>query len=83
MFCMCFITQNYLFYVLGYYSPANTTHSSEYPCPVGTYNNMTHRIDISDCMPCAGGMYCDVQGLANPQGPCNPGQYPHYEAFVV
>ncbi|KAK2153848.1 hypothetical protein LSH36_283g03001 [Paralvinella palmiformis] len=59
----------------GYYCPANTTHSTEYPCPIGTYNNLTHRVDISDCMSCAGGMYCDVQGLANPQGPCNPGYY--------
>ena len=59
----------------GYYCLANTTHAHHYPCPRGTFNNVTGSIDDSFCQPCLGGMYCDQEGLATPAGLCNPGYY--------
>ncbi|XP_062603182.1 uncharacterized protein LOC134264959 [Saccostrea cucullata] len=59
----------------GYYCPENTTNSNQYPCPAGTFNNQTHRTQLSDCQSCSGGMYCDQDGLSQPVGNCQAGYY--------
>ncbi|PIK41162.1 hypothetical protein BSL78_21986 [Apostichopus japonicus] len=57
----------------GFYCPMNTYYATEFPCPRGTFNNLTHRTDLSDCQPCAPGDYCDQIGLSEPAGPCDAG----------
>ncbi|PIK35709.1 hypothetical protein BSL78_27465 [Apostichopus japonicus] len=57
----------------GFYCPMNTYYATEFPCPRGTFNNLTHRTDLADCQPCAPGDYCDQIGLSEPAGPCDAG----------
>jgi len=57
----------------GFYCPDNTTFSTQYPCPLGTFSNTTHRTDSSECQACTGGMFCSQTGLTEPEGPCNAG----------
>ena len=61
--------------LLGYYCLANTARANQYPCPRGTFNNVTGASDDSYCQPCLGGMYCDQDGLAEPAGYCDAGYY--------
>ena len=50
-----------------------TTTANEFPCPVGTFSNVTHRMNVTDCQLCREGMYCDQLGLSEPTGLCNAG----------
>ena len=59
----------------GYYCPTKTEYYNQYACPSGTFNNMTHRVEIGDCQPCLPGYYCQTPGLAAPEGLCYPGYY--------
>ena len=59
----------------GHYCPAHTEYSTQYPCPSGTYNNLTSLHRVSQCTLCEPGMYCGDEGLAFPSGPCSPGFY--------
>ncbi|RUS80256.1 hypothetical protein EGW08_011985, partial [Elysia chlorotica] len=59
----------------GFYCPENTTHAVQYPCPAGTFNNLTHQTSIANCQQCSGGYYCDQDGLASPAGLCSTGYY--------
>ena len=43
-----------LFLFLGHYCPNETQTSNQYPCPAGTYNNLTGFTASSDCLPCLG-----------------------------
>ena len=58
---------------MGRYCPAGTTHADEYLCPSRTYYNDTGASDMGDCLSCPGGYYCDVDGLSEPTGTCDPG----------
>ena len=58
---------------MGRYCPAGTTHADEYLCPARTYYNDTGASDMGDCLSCPGGYYCDVDGLSEPTGTCDPG----------
>ncbi|NWR34327.1 WBC30 protein, partial [Tachuris rubrigastra] len=42
------------------------------PCPVGTYSDV---VRAGSCKPCPAGMFCSTAGLAEPEGPCQPGYY--------
>lgn len=57
----------------GYYCPLGTTSATQYPCPAGTYYNLTMARDTMDCLPCPGGDYCATDGLAYPTGKCSQG----------
>lgn len=57
----------------GFYCPQSTERANQYPCPVGTFNNLTNRVAVSDCQDCLGGMYCDQIGLTEPTGMCAAG----------
>ena len=59
----------------GYYCPNGTKFAEEYPCPIGTFNNITGRTKESECTPCLGGFYCGRPGLVYPETPCNAGYY--------
>ncbi|XP_064629299.1 uncharacterized protein LOC135488586 [Lineus longissimus] len=43
--------------------------------PAGTFSNMTGLNSSNQCQPCVSGMYCLVDGLAKPSGPCKAGYY--------
>jgi len=72
----------------GYYCPAGTPNPVICPrghfcpfqsvaplkCPIGTYNSLTGKPSMTDCMPCTPGGYCDVTGLPEPK-PCPLGNY--------
>ena len=58
----------------GYYCPLNSERANQYPCPRGTFNNLTNRVEEDDCQPCTGGMFCDQEGLSVPTGPCDAGK---------
>ncbi|XP_071505048.1 uncharacterized protein [Diadema antillarum] len=59
----------------GFYCPLKTEYSSQFPCPQGTFNNLTHRTNEGDCQSCSGGFYCDQEGLEEPVAECAAGYY--------
>ena len=63
----------------GSYCPVGTRSPTEYLCPRRTFFNETGATDLSDCLPCTGGYYCDVDGMSAPAGPCDEG----LPSFVV
>jgi hypothetical protein len=36
----------------GHYCPLNTGFATEYPCPLGTYNGLLSKTQLSDCLTC-------------------------------
>lgn len=46
----------------GHYCPKNTSLANQYPCPAGTYSNVTGNTKIEDCKPCPPGRYCPIPG---------------------
>ena len=42
----------------GYYCPADTT--TPVPCPAGTYNSLTNKITVGDCLACPVGQFCTI-----------------------
>ena len=62
----------------GYYCPSGTISSTQYPCPAGTYYNLTMARDVMDCLPCPGGEYCATDGLGYPTGKCSQGIFISY-----
>ena len=65
----------------GYYCPEGTEYGEQFACPAGTFNNITGLHDVSQCMNCTAGDYCDVAGLTTPSGPCDPG-YVCYQSAI-
>ena len=59
----------------GYYYPAGTKFSTEFPCPRGTYSNVTGIISASDCVPSPPGTASLAIGLPAPNAKCGPGHY--------
>ncbi|XP_070551431.1 multiple epidermal growth factor-like domains protein 6 [Ptychodera flava] len=60
---------------VGHYCPLGTQYAYQYPCPNGTYSDVTHLESDSDCFPCPGGFYCGHEGLSAPSGECTAGYY--------
>lgn len=46
----------------GYYCPSGTKYSSQYPCPEGTYLDITGQDQSSDCKACPVGFFCNQKG---------------------
>ena len=57
----------------GYYCLGGT--STPTPCPLGTYSASTGATSLSACLSCDAGMYCAVEGLTQPTGPCSAGYF--------
>ena len=53
-------------YVSGHYCVLGDPNPV--PCPAGTYNNATGQDDITDCIDCTRGMYCEGTGNTLPDG---------------
>lgn len=60
---------------IGYYCPGGN-RSLEYPCPIGTYNDLRQQADYSSCKPCPAGYICNEAGigLGNVTN-CPPGHF--------
>ena len=58
---------------MGYFCPVRTAAFFDFPCPAGTFSNMTGLVQASQCLTCIQGHYCDP-GSSNPM-PCPPGTY--------
>ncbi|EDV25654.1 uncharacterized protein TRIADDRAFT_55968 [Trichoplax adhaerens] len=59
----------------GHFCPEGTKTKFENPCGNGTYNNVTQRTSIDDCLACPPGKACTAPGLAYPNEDCAPGYY--------
>ena len=59
----------------GYYCPAGTGNGESYPCPPGSYGNVTGYTEEADCIPCTAGLYCEEPALTEPTGLCHAGFY--------
>ena len=57
----------------GYYCPTNSTEAT--PCPIGTFNEFTKAIALTDCQDCLPGSYCNAVGLSAVVGSCAAGYY--------
>ena len=57
----------------GHYCPAGTYVSTQFPCPTGTFYNLTMATALEDCIYCTAGSYCATPGLTNPTGLCDAG----------
>ena len=44
-------------------------------CPAGTYNDKEYGKNMSDCMACRPGHFCQDTGLSSPSGECYAGYY--------
>ncbi|CUE73353.1 membrane-associated protein, putative [Bodo saltans] len=44
-------------------------------CPAGTYNPSTRQQNISNCLACPAGQYCQETNMTAPSGPCIAGFY--------
>ena len=60
----------------GTYCPAGSSAVSL--CPIGTYGPLTRQSDLSACLNCTRGRYCDAEGLAAPTADIDPGYYAGY-----
>ena len=57
----------------GYYCLEGS--STEAPCPPGTYLPSAGAHNITYCIHCTAGSYCNSSGLAAPDSLCQPGYY--------
>ena len=57
----------------GHYCPEGT--GDPVPCPAGSYLPDTTRDDVSDCIACDGGYYCERQGQINVTAQCTEGYF--------
>ena len=53
----------------GYYCPAGTEYRTQYPCPEGTYNALTGKSLLTDCIDCPAGSYCRAASTVS-TNPC-------------
>ncbi|XP_075695378.1 uncharacterized protein LOC142661742 isoform X2 [Rhinoderma darwinii] len=61
----------------GYYCPPGTGSPLSYPCQPGSYWNMSKQgVEISVCLPCPAGFFCDMPSLLAPKR-CPAGFYCH------
>lgn len=59
----------------GYYCPPGTKFAKEYPCAIGTFNNLTGRALQEECSQCLGRYYCGHPGLTYPNTLCAAGYF--------
>jgi len=57
----------------GKYCPVGT--GTPIDCPIGTFNPFPLQDELTDCMDCTPGFYCDSLGQTQPTGPCDAGYY--------
>jgi hypothetical protein len=66
---------------VGYYCPSNSyftglsIYYEKILCPMGTYNDLQSKTQLSDCKPCTAGSYCGAEGLTAVSGTCSAGYF--------
>ena len=60
---------------VGHYCPLNTTHPYEYKCSPGSFNPATTQTNITACLPCSPGKYCENYGQGDVTADCYGGYY--------
>lgn len=58
----------------GHFCPDGTASPTQYPCPAGTYTNLTNLYKVEQCTICPRGWYC-LEGSATPTGMCDKGHW--------
>jgi hypothetical protein len=58
---------------IGYYCPLSTQFANQFPCPNGTYSDVSGIASISECKMCSPGKYCEYPGLSKPTANCSIG----------
>lgn len=59
----------------GYFCPNGTKWARQYPCPVGTFGNVTNLMAEDQCTQCTKGYYCGTSGITQPTEECHAGYY--------
>lgn len=59
----------------GHYCLEGTKHAVEYPCNAGFFNPKLGAENISSCLLCSAGSYCQGYGNVNPTNSCAAGYY--------
>ena len=57
----------------GYYCPNGTKAAYQFPCPLGTFSNVSGLSRVTECSPCPGGYYCDELGQTTFTKKCDQG----------
>lgn len=57
----------------GHYCMNGTKYGTQYKCHPGTFNNKTGQQNISSCLLCPPGKYCEGFGRTEPNRDCDPG----------
>lgn len=58
----------------GYICPRGTKYPQQHPCPAGTFSSSLGAQNMSSCLPCPPGLYCNRTGLSQPSGICDTGK---------
>ena len=58
----------------GHYCPLGTPASNKYPCPPGTFTELSNLTSAAECSICTAGHYC-IGGGAGPNDVCPMGHY--------
>lgn len=61
--------------LLGYYCLKNTTEPTQYRCPPGTFNPKKIQANVSSCLLCRPGMYCEGYANYEPTDNCSAGWF--------
>lgn len=59
----------------GYFCPNGTKWANQFPCPVGTFSNVTKLMEEAQCAQCTKGHYCHKSGITSPTDECHAGYY--------
>ena len=57
----------------GHYCTKGSNNST--PCPLGTFSEDSLNQNISSCLSCPNGMFCNELGIATPSGACSEGYF--------
>jgi len=49
---------------MGFFCPAGTKFGYQYPCPPGTYNNVTNATSSAKCLPMPKGYFSNEWGVS-------------------
>jgi hypothetical protein len=58
----------------GHYCPSGTASQTQWPCPAGSYTNLTNLKMVEECYVCPRGWYC-LEGSEAPTGLCFQGHW--------
>jgi hypothetical protein len=60
---------------IGFYCPNGTKYATQFACPPGTFNNLTKRRTVDDCLKSPPGYFTQGSANAFPSGKCLPAYY--------